>query len=540
MGSAQAMRFQYTPYFGALMITAVISAVVAFIAWQRRATPGGAPLALLMLAVTEWALVSGLEAAAVGQAAKILWSKLEYVGNNSTAVFLLIFAMRHTGRDKWLTRHNVGLLWVIPILNMVAAATNEWHGLIWTGFTPGPNGTNLLIYHHGPWFWFVIASIYAYVSAATLLFVRSVLRPSILHRRQAILILIASAPPWIGSIVYLSDLSPIPGLNVIPMSFMITGLVLLGSIFRFHLFDLVPVARDTLVESMSDGLLVLDAQNRIVDVNPAAQQLLGANSSCIGKSAEQVLAKWPDLVNLSRASEDAQTEVLLDNGGPRYFDVRITSLQDRHGRFAGQFIDLRDITQRHLATTGLEQANARLVAQLEVIDLLRAQLQEQAIRDELTGLFNRRYLQETLPRELSRAARGAYPVAVVMMDIDRFKAINDRYGHKAGDLILQAVGELLHAQIRCEDIACRYGGEEFVLVFPALPLEHAYRRAEQLRLSFEALRVEYEGAELSTTISAGVAVFPNHGETDEDLLRAADQALYAAKAAGRNCVKIWQ
>ena len=531
------MHFQYTPYFGVLMITAVISAIVAFIAWQRRTSPGGAPLALLMLAVTEWALVGAFEAAAVEQSAKIVWSKLDYVGSNGTAVFFLIFAVDFTRRHEWLTRRNVALLCIFPILNVVMAATNEWHGLIWTGFSPGPSGSNLLIYHHGLWFWIHTASIYAYTLMATLLLARSALGTSVLHRRQGVGILLAAVPPWIGSVVYIMDLSPIPGLNLIPMSFVVTGLLLLGTIFRFQLFDLVPVARNRLVESMGDGLLVLDAQNRIVDINPAAQQLLGISSSCIGKSAEQVLAKWPDLVNLSRASEDVQIEALLDNG---YFDVRISSLRDRHGRFAGQFIDLRDITQRYLATTGLQQANTRLVAQLEVIDRLRAQLEERAIRDALTGLFNRRYLQETLPRELSRATRGAYPVAVVMMDIDRFKTINDSYGHKAGDLMLQALGELFCTQTRREDIVCRYGGEEFVLVFPDLSLEHAVQRAEELRLSFQAVRARYEDVEFSATISAGVAVFPHHGETDEDLLRAADQAMYAAKAAGRNCVKIWR
>jgi diguanylate cyclase (GGDEF)-like protein/PAS domain S-box-containing protein len=533
------MHFIYTPYSAILFVTAAISAVVAFVAWQRRASPGGTPLALLMLAVTEWATVAALEAAAVEQSAKILWSKLDYVGSNSTAVLLLIFALEFTHRPKWLTRRNVVLLWIIPILNMVMAATNEWHGLIWTGFSPGPSGSNLLIYHHGPWFWIHVASIYVYILIATRLLVRSALHTSVLHRRQGAAILLATVPPWIGSILYITDLFPIPGLNIIPMSFVVTGLLLLGTMFRFHLFDLVPVARDTLVERMSDAVLVLDAQNRIVDINPAAHQLLGTTSACIGKSAEQVLVKWPDLVALSRRSADTRTEMLLDQEEPRYFDVRISPLRDHGGRFAGQLIGFRDITQRYLAETELQQANMRLVGQLEVIDLLRAQLQEQAIRDALTGLYNRRYLEETLPRELARATRERYPVALVMLDIDRFKTVNDTFGHKAGDLMLQGLGKLLRTQTRRDDIACRYGGEEFVLVFPGMSSELAHQRAEQLRLSFQALRVQYEDQDFSATISGGVASFPDHGETDEDLLRAADQALYAAKAAGRNCVRLY-
>ncbi len=446
------MHFQYTPYFGVLMITAVISAVVAFIAWQRRASPGGTPLVLLMLAVTEWALVAALEAAAVEQSAKIVWSKLEYAGSSSTAVFLLIFAVEFMGWDEWLTRRNVALLCIIPILNTVMAATNEWHGLIWTGFSPGPSGSNLLVYHHGLWFWVHTASIYAYTFMATLLLARSALRTSVLHRRQGVGILLAAVPPWIGSIVYIMDLSPIPGLNLIPMSFMLTGLLLLGTMFRFQLLDLVPTARDILIESMSDGVLVLDAKKRIVDINLAAQHLIEATTACIGQSAEEVLAKWPDILMLCRDGADSQAEILLDQAAPHYVDLRISRLHDRHGRFTGQLIVLRDITKRYQADTALQQAHERLQAQLAEIKTLQAKLQEQAIRDPLTGLFNRRYLREALDRELSRAAREEYPVALVMIDIDHFKVTNDTFGHKAGDVILQAVGELLRVQTRREDI----------------------------------------------------------------------------------------
>ncbi len=357
------MHFQNTPYFMVLMITAVISAVVSFIVWRRRSAPGGIAIALMMLAVTEWSLVAGLEAAAVEQAAKILWSKLEYLGSNSTMVFFLIFAIEYTGRGKWLTRRNMALLWGVPLLNMGMVATNEWHELVWPGFVPGPVGSNLLIYHHGPWFWFVMASVYVYISMATLLLIRTVFRSSALHRRQVRALLVAAAAPWIGSLVYALELSPIPGLNIIPMSFLLTGLVLIWSLFRVQLLDLVPVARDTLIESISDGMMVLDLQKRIVDLNPAAQSIIGIPvSKAIGQPAAQILSPWQGLVDRFRDEAEAQAEIALDqDGAQHHYDLRFSPLTDRRTRLTGWLMILRDVTERVRA----DEERERLIVELQ-------------------------------------------------------------------------------------------------------------------------------------------------------------------------------
>ena len=193
---------------------------------------------------------------------------------------------------------------------------------------------------------------------------------------------------------------------------------------------------------------------------------------------------------------------------------------------------------RYRAETELRRANERLQAQLAEIQALQAQLREQAIRDALTGLFNRRYLEETLERELLRARRAAAAISLVMLDIDHFKKLNDTYGHKAGDVMLQKLGEMLRAHTRGGDVACRYGGEEFVVVLPGASLEVAHQRAEQWRLTFEAVRVPYGKHELRSTLSLGVAVFPQHGSTSDEVLRMADTALYMAKTEGRNRVVV--
>lgn len=170
---------------------------------------------------------------------------------------------------------------------------------------------------------------------------------------------------------------------------------------------------------------------------------------------------------------------------------------------------------------------------------LREALQNESIRDPLTGLFNRRYLEETLGRELQRARRAQQPLGVVMLDLDHFKLVNDSFGHAAGDALLREVGALLMAQFRSADIACRYGGEEFVLILPEMPLEVVEQRVEALRRGVKRLSLSQQGQQPGAlTLSAGIAALPQHGQEAEDLLLAADRALYRAKSEGRDRVVV--
>ncbi|MEB3175493.1 MAG: diguanylate cyclase [Cyanobacteriota bacterium] len=190
--------------------------------------------------------------------------------------------------------------------------------------------------------------------------------------------------------------------------------------------------------------------------------------------------------------------------------------------------------RQQLAKTVTEQLSLA-IANLR----LREQLQEQSLQDPLTALFNRRYLEQFLIQELARAKRHRYSVGVLMMDIDRFKNVNDTFGHEAGDRVLTAIGALLKEHIRASDVACRYGGEEMTVILPDTSLADASQKAEFLRRVIAALRVKYGDLTLdSVTASFGVACYPDHGERAKDLLQAADQALYRAKAAGRNQVVV--
>ena len=170
---------------------------------------------------------------------------------------------------------------------------------------------------------------------------------------------------------------------------------------------------------------------------------------------------------------------------------------------------------------------------------LRDQLRDQSIRDALTGMYNRRYMLETCRREFSRAARSAQSVSILSIDADHFKKFNDNHGHDAGDSVLRAISDCLMANFRDEDIPCRFGGEEFVVILPGSTADVAMKKAEDIRTKIESLVVRYIDANLPRiTVSVGVAAFPQAGNTPQAVMKAADEALYRAKDDGRNCVRL--
>ncbi|RJP51009.1 MAG: diguanylate cyclase [Anaerolineaceae bacterium] len=213
-----------------------------------------------------------------------------------------------------------------------------------------------------------------------------------------------------------------------------------------------------------------------------------------------------------------------------------------HGKTVG-VLSLQNEDKSDLHMTLAKQQLALTVADTTALALanlnLSETLRQQAIRDPLTGLFNRRYLEETLEREVQRAQRNHQPVGIIMIDIDFFKAINDNYGHEAGDAALSELGSFLLAHIRREDIACRFGGEEFILILPGATLLTTRTRAELLQDGLKQLRIQHNGQLLEgLTLSFGVALYPDHGSTGMAVIRSADMALYRAKQTGRNRIEM--
>lgn len=530
------MDLQINPNFGVLALTAVINALVASIAWQRRgSTLARTYFSLMMAAATFYAAVAAMEAGSVAIADKIFWSTLEYVGSGGIAVLFLLFAETFAyERLRFNARQLVRLsLW--PLLNVILVATNAWHHWVWTAVVPGLPPSNSAVYEHGPGYFWILSCIYLYGLRSFQLLAHSAFSGGPLQRRQALFLSLGSLFPYISGALYSLQITPV-SLNLTPMSFMATGLFSFWVLFRIGVFDAVPLAREMLIEQLQDGVIVVDLQHRIVDINPQGRSLTRLKDNYLGRSLHEALSSVPELLTNYDRGIETPFGLWLNSQHSHYVTIQISSLADYQGRMRGRLLILHDITKRYQAEVELRQANDRLQHQLEEIKFLQTSLKDQAETDQLTGLFNRHYLNEILPKILEKAGQLGYSVVFVMFDIDYFKRVNDTFGHRAGDLVLKAFSQILLQQIQADDISFRLGGEEFLAVFPDLSLDAGRQRAESICQAFAASAVHWSGAEIKTTVSGGIAIFPKQGVNDDDLLHVADLALYQAKRTGRNRV----
>ena len=357
---------QNTLYTIPLIIAAIILGVLVLYAWRRHTVSGATAFALLMLIIAEWSLGYALELGSTDLASKIFWGKVEYFGIATMPLAWLAFALAYTNWDNWLTRRRLIFLGIVPFITITLIWTNEAHGLMWrqTGLdVDGPFPALEVIY--GDWFW--IHTIYSYILIAlgTILLIRMLIRLSPqLYRLQTGAILVGTIIPWIGNGIYVSGLSPIPNLDLTPFAFTISGLVMGWGLFRFKLLDIVPIARRAVVDSMSDGVIVLDTQNRVVDLNPAAQSLLGlSDTKAISQPVSAMLTNQAELIEQFHDTSLQRTEITLNiQDNQKYYEVHISTLFDQRSHIAGRLIVLHDITDRKATEKTLALARDQALA----------------------------------------------------------------------------------------------------------------------------------------------------------------------------------
>ncbi|MEL6159454.1 MAG: diguanylate cyclase [Cyanobacteria bacterium J06554_11] len=556
------MLLRENPYFAILCLTTVISGCVAFVAWVRREeAPATRPFTWLMIAIAGYAGVGAMGAASVTATSTIFWAQMEAVLSSAVTALFFTFTLHFTHRRQWLTPQRRSLVWVMPIFNMALVISNPWHQWVWSEIVPIQE-THLLLFQNGPAYLWLAVWFYIYVITGSLLVGRAALNIDKIYRQQAITVIVSALPPVVVGTLYVFEWVP-PGISLLPMSFLFTGIVYFTSLFRFRLFDLLPIARDTLIERMADSVLVVDNKDRVTDMNPAAWHfthranraesgdLSGAypeKSTLLGQPIGKVLGKWPTLVRHCIGKENTDMLITMCQQPPLHINLTRTLLFDHNRRVTGKLLVFRDVTAMYQTQIALKQTNEiqqqtqqelqrtneLLERRLRKIEDLQGQLQEQAIRDGLTNLFNRRYFEEALSAEFTKAKRAGTPLAIILVDLDNFKRVNDTYGHQAGDCALRVFADVIRHHVRTSDIACRYGGEEFILAMPGMTMSEAYHRAEALRQAIKKTSIQYKEYVIQATMSGGVGAFPEWGGSQDGLITLVDKALYAAKEAGRD------
>lgn len=500
---------------------ALLLAFLAAATWSRRRdAPEARIFAALIASMAIYAFGYAGELAQTTVGAAVRWLNVEYLATPWAGGLWVLAACRHNRLKvpAW-------PLFVIPATTFVTYYTNPGHLFFTAPLRMAQRGPFwVLVVERGPFSVLDNAYLMVCFLAGAWIYLSALRHASELFRKQAIVLVLSSFAPFVSYFIYYAGLSPW-GLDITPVTFAVTCGLIYYAIFYCGVFDLTPMARALIFNTMRDGVVILDPRDRLLDFNPAAEAIVpGLSRAGIGEEIWMLVGGQLELMEAVTGAKNPVEVTILMEGGPTSFEVRTWPLDSG------------------AAASGAGRQRGRLGRAIIFADVtpqvrLREELRRRSETDALTGIANRRRFHQALEMECLRYQRGHAPLSVLMIDLDRFKEINDRFGHPAGDAVLQAIAAGMLACLRKTDLLARFGGEEFAVLLPETGPDGAEVIAERLRAAAGSNPICVEGSSIAVTVSIGVA---SHLEDREAvpaiLLKRADLALYRAKASGRNCV----
>jgi diguanylate cyclase (GGDEF)-like protein len=518
-------------YISPLVVSAAVLVALLIVTWRSRSDPVAPWFAATLVAFLIWTLGYVFELLSPSLGAKLWWADFEFIGIALLPVVWFQVVRRYTGHGP-LPRWFAALLGAFVAVSVAVFALNP--GRIFRGAPSLDTSTapSVLVPDYG-WYWaaFFMPVVYLLLGATVVLLVHAMWRDrQSLYRLQYALLIVAILLPVVAGTLYIFGLEPAPGLNPTTAVVSVSGAIMAYALFRYRLFRIAPLARGMVVDGLSDGVIVLDTYERIVDFNPAARSLFpDLDGEALGRPVSEILAFHPGLLeSIGQAGDDSAPDTVIaelsialpgDKAGgdlpeSRHFTLALTAVRARGGRVLGHSVLLHDVTRS--------------------VELLR-QVERLATTDPLTELLTRKAFLELGEREMTRARRQGFPMWLVKLDLDHFALVNDLYGSDAGDEVIRAVAGACRRILRAFDLVGRFGGEEFVMLLPHLSAVEAAETAERLRQAVEALAVWKDDQLVTATASIGLAGTDcaDH-EFLNDLLAPADSALRHARQDGGN------
>ncbi len=375
------MHLQVTPFVAPLLTAALIAAGIAMFALRHRKAIGATSLAWMMLAATLWSLGYLFELCGTDLPTKLFWSNLTFLAIASSPLALLAFAFEVAGLRTWLSWRRLGWFCVIPVLTLLLVWTSGWHPWFWTTRQLQDHGSySTLLLGFGPGFYLHTAYSYLLVLVALLLVMHQDLGVQPMFKAQKLALLVSLLFPWLANLLHVLRVPPVQVVDPTPFAFSLTGLGLAWGLFGFRLLDLKPLERKQVFESLQDGFLVLDRRDRLIDFNPAAQEiLLKPLQPWIGHPAVELLSYWPALLRLLGGPTPSTVWSPASDPLSRAFDVRASLLHDAQNQLAGRVILLHEVTH-------LKQAEATMQRQMAFLDALNSTMEAASRADNLEKL----------------------------------------------------------------------------------------------------------------------------------------------------------
>jgi signal transduction histidine kinase len=454
-----------------LLLSAGLSLWLALHVRRRKRTPGSATFAWLLAAIATWCVTGAAHWAADSLPAKLAWARVQYVGICSVPALSFMFALQFAG-SRWARRAVThACVWTIPVLTMLAALTNERHGALWPSVRLTERG--LAIYEHGWWFWVATAHAYVLMLLGTVVIGIALRRSPPRYRGQFLALLGGASLPWAGNLVYVSGLMPIEGLDVTPLMFAASGALFTWALYRNRLFDLVPVARHQLVDSLVDAVVVLDAFHRVLDMNAAAERLAKEGAACdnnrwLGRTVHELLP-FLDPALLQLGPEPTSNIIVPADpsaGHTRDYDVRVTPVRAADAEVVAWAVLLRDITEQRRVQLEREAFEQRVQEQQqrESLSVLAGGVAHE-FNNLLAGILGN---ADLLAMQVPRAGDMSGHVGAIVLGAQRAADLVSKMlayaGERKGasetvhlDALVREMVDVLHASV-ARHCALRYNG----------------------------------------------------------------------------------
>jgi diguanylate cyclase (GGDEF)-like protein len=506
------MIWQYQLFIILMPFAAAVILVCISTSWKWRITQKGKTFIASQLCALGFLIFNTLELMAVSPAMTVFFMKTSFVFLVLLPPIWLLFSRHYIGRPL----KNMGwIIFVLPIVTLALVWTNESLHWFWTGYNFIPiKGMLAIRTEYG--FWFMVNVFYSHImliSGTIAILVYFVNFPRV-YRYQTRLIVYGIVVPVLYNLLSISRIFPIQK-DFSPIALAFPAMMFTISMVRYRLMDLTPVSRTSVVEHLQDGVIIIDKQNRILDINYVAKKLLQLEKiDPIGVVLQTYLPEWVHASENSAVVQDLDFQFHLDGKFHKYkLEV------DPQGE--ENILIFRDVTET---------------------DKLVEDMQALAASDPLTGILNRRYLFELGEKTFDLAVRYRRQLSLLLIDIDHLEQINNQEGRKLGDEVLCSISRYCQQNLRNSDLAARYGGDEFVILLPETTGEQAYKLAERLRKELNGLNISSTETAISISMSIGISSLstPEPVVSLERLIDQAEQALYQAKRRGGNQTIIWK